>query len=32
MSAADDANRPAKRVDGVIRRPISTCQLARELG
>jgi hypothetical protein len=32
MSAADDAKRPAKRLDGVVRRPISICQLARELG
>ena len=32
MSAADDAKRPAKRLDGAVRRRISTCQLAPELG
>ena len=32
MSAADDAKRPAKRLDAVVRRRISICQLAPELG
>ena len=31
MSAADNAKRPAKRYDGVVRRPISIYQVAPEL-